>query len=58
MRIKNVRLKHIRGARDESEVVVRLADRWAGCLRAFLNGDLRFSQVINEAINKGLLKQN
>jgi hypothetical protein len=53
-----VKLKFIRGIRDESEPIIRLADRWAGCLRAFLNGEVEFSGVIKKAIDKGFLKEN
>jgi hypothetical protein len=38
LRIKGIRLKYVRSARDESEPMIRLADRWAGCIRDALEG--------------------
>jgi len=38
LRVSNIKLEQVRSARDESEPLIRLADRWAGCIRkAFLN---------------------
>jgi len=33
LRSKDIFLDHIRSVRDESEPCIRLADRWAGCIR-------------------------
>ncbi len=33
LRLKGIKLKYVRSARDESEPLIRLADRWAGCIR-------------------------
>lgn len=39
LRIGGLKLEMVRGRRDESEPIIRLADRWAGCVRdAFLSG--------------------
>jgi hypothetical protein len=33
LRIGGLKLKMVRGKRDESEPLIRLADMWAGCIR-------------------------
>ncbi|MDO8668612.1 MAG: hypothetical protein Q7K35_06045 [bacterium] len=39
LRIGGLKLEMVRGRRDESEPLIRLADMWAGCVRdAFLSG--------------------
>ncbi len=39
LRIGGLKIKTVRGRRDESEPLIRLADRWAGCIRdAFITG--------------------
>ncbi|MFA6306196.1 MAG: DUF3800 domain-containing protein [Patescibacteria group bacterium] len=39
LRIGGLKLKTVRGKRDESEPLIRLADMWAGCIRdAFFTG--------------------
>ncbi|MFH1575654.1 MAG: DUF3800 domain-containing protein [Candidatus Nealsonbacteria bacterium] len=39
LRLQKIKLEFIRSARDEGEPLIRLADRWAGCIRAsFLKG--------------------
>lgn len=38
LRVRGIRLGLVKSRRDESEPLIRLADRWAGCIRAsFLN---------------------
>ena len=34
LRLRKIKLEFVRSARDESEPLIRLADRWAGCIRA------------------------
>ena len=39
LRLGGLRIKTVRGERDESEPLIRLADMWAGCIRdAFITG--------------------
>ena len=39
LRIGGLKIKTVRGKRDESEPLIRLADMWAGCIRdAFFTG--------------------
>ncbi len=38
LRHKGIKLQYVRSARDESEPFIRLADRWAGCIRDALEG--------------------
>jgi hypothetical protein len=38
LRLRDVSLEMVRGRRDESEPLIRLADMWAGCIRAALAG--------------------
>jgi hypothetical protein len=58
LRSKHLRLRLVKGPTDESEVLIRLADRWAGCLRlALLNHSKDCEQLIARAEKKGLLKE-
>ena len=38
LRVRGVSLDLVRSRRDESEPLIRLADMWAGCVRASLEG--------------------
>ena len=46
-------LEKVRGRRDESEPVIRLADMWAGCIRAALQGSPEKGKVLEAALNLG-----
>jgi uncharacterized protein DUF3800 len=47
LRERGIKTEQVRGARDESEPLIRLADRWAGCIRAsFEENELAQSLVI------------
>jgi hypothetical protein len=41
----------VRDRRDESEPVIRLADMWAGCIRAALQGSPEEGKVLEAALN-------
>ena len=38
LRVRGVSLEKVRSRRDESEPIIRLADMWAGCIRAAREG--------------------
>lgn len=57
LRDRGIKLKYVRTARDESEPLIRLADRWAGCIRLGIKGSKQFFDLMSLAVNKGLLKR-
>jgi hypothetical protein len=61
LRLKDVKLKYVRSARDESEPLIRLADRWAGCIRDALEGktenkNLLSRDLLSRAEKNGYIK--
>lgn len=46
LRSHDIRLRHVRTARDESEPLIRLADMWAGCARAAALGNKQAEELI------------
>lgn len=52
LRSHDIRLRHVRSARDESEPLIRLADMWAGCARAASLGDKKAERVISHAYDQ------
>jgi|SRR3989344_2924001 len=57
LRIHNLRLRMVRGRRDENEPVLRLADMWAGCIRYATRGDKPSEDIYKLAIaSKYLVK--
>lgn len=58
LRTKHLHLKLVKGRRDESEVLIRLVDRFAGCLRqAFLDHNKECEELIFRAEKNGLLNE-
>lgn len=57
LRTKFVTLRLAKGIRDESEVLIRLADRWAGCIRMALLGNQQCKNLLEKATNNGVLKE-
>ena len=57
LRTENLKIKLAKGARDESESLIRLADRWAGCIRMALSGNKECKNLVSEAKNRGVLKE-
>lgn len=55
LRVKGIKTKHVRSVRDESEPLIRLADRWAGCIRASVEGSVAAQQVVVRALEQGYL---
>jgi hypothetical protein len=56
LRLRGVSLEMVRGRRDESEPLIRLADMWAGCIRAALLGGLEERAILNRATDLGYLR--
>jgi hypothetical protein len=49
LRHKGIKLQYVRSARDESEPFIRLADRWAGCIRDSLEGKEANTKILSKA---------
>jgi hypothetical protein len=49
LRSRGIKTAMVRTARDESEPMIRLADRWAGCIRASLEGDNENKNLLGRA---------
>ncbi len=56
LRLRGVKLEPVRSARDESEPLIRLADRWAGCIRASFLGKQNEKKLFESAREKGYLR--
>ena len=67
LRLRGLKLTLVQGRRDETDALIRLADRWAGCVRSGKEGRCRFKKNIinsrkvryghrnkNNPLNKGL----
>lgn len=57
LRVRGIRLEAVRSRRDESEPIIRLADRWAGCIRAAQSGRAAESKLLEHAQNSGYLSK-
>ena len=58
LRSRGLHLKLVKGPTDESEILIRLADRWAGCLRQALSQHNKdCEELVSGAQKKGLLKE-
>lgn len=57
LRVEGISLGMVRGRRDESEPLIRLADRWAGCIRAVLEGNRDAKPVVKRANQSGYLQE-
>jgi hypothetical protein len=51
LRVRDVCLEMVRGRRDESEPVIRLADMWAGCIRAAALGSCDEEKLLYRALD-------
>jgi len=56
LRQRGISLRMARARRDESEPLVRLADMWAGCIRAALHNVSEEKKLLNQAIAIGHLQ--
>ena len=52
LRLRGVKLRFIRSARDESEPLIRLADMWAGCLRGAFLGKKEEKEIYEKALRR------
>ena len=50
LREKGIKTQQVRSARDESEPLIRLADRWAGCIRRRFEGNEAAETLVVRAI--------
>lgn len=57
LRVQGVRLGLVKGKRDESEPLIRLADRWAGCIRLARSVPGQARQLVERAKRKGYLQE-
>ncbi len=57
LRLRGIRLEFIRGCRDESEPLIRLADRWAGCIRASFLGEKEEKEILVRAEEREYIKE-
>jgi hypothetical protein len=57
LRLKGIKTKHVRSARDESEPLIRLADRWAGCIRGSGEGNEHAHKIFLRAVEVNYLKE-
>lgn len=56
LRLQGIRLDFVKSQRDESEPFLRLADRWAGCIRAGSLGKRQSQQLYVNAQQSGYIK--
>jgi hypothetical protein len=57
LRLKGIQLTYVRSSRDESEPIIRLADRWAGCIRDALEGKEVSRKILAKAEKDKYIKQ-
>ena len=56
LRVKGIKTPYARSARDESEPLIRLADRWAGCIRDSFEHSPLDSELVAKGTRNGYLK--
>ena len=57
LRARGISLESVKSRRDESEPLIRLADRWAGCIRAAHLGRVAEKALRDKAIQNQRLKR-
>lgn len=57
LRVEGISLGMVKARRDESEPLIRLADRWAGCVRAALEGSKAGKALVKKAKQGGYLRE-
>ena len=57
LRARGVSLDRVKSRRDESEPLIRLADMWAGCIRAAQLGRQAEFDLLNQARQDGYLEE-
>jgi hypothetical protein len=56
LRSMGISLEFVRSRRDESEPLIRLADLWAGCIRAARSGRRPEQELVDAALRAGYLE--
>ena len=56
LRLRGVSLEMVRSRRDESEPIIRLADMWAGCIRAALLGRAEERALLKRAMETDYIR--
>ena len=56
-RTRGIRTAQVRTAHDEGEPLIRLADRWVGCIRASLEGNAKNQKLVEKAARKNHLRR-
>jgi hypothetical protein len=56
LRLRGVSLGMVRSRRDESEPLIRLADRWAGCIRGALSGHPEEQVLFERALSANYIR--
>ncbi len=57
LRVRNIKLEFVRSSRDESDPLIRLADRWAGCARAASLDRREEKEIFEKAERKSYIKK-
>lgn len=57
LRARGISLELVRSRRDESEPLIRLADMWAGCIRAARAGRVPEKMLLNTALSSGYMEE-
>ena len=57
LRVRKIKLELVRSKRDESEPLIRLADRWAGCIRSSFLKNREYTDIFDKAKNKKFIKE-
>jgi len=57
LRFSGISLQMVRSRRDESEPIIRLADMWAGCIRAALLGRREEGEILRRAAQSSYISR-
>jgi hypothetical protein len=57
LRVRKIKLELVKSRRDESEPLIRLADRWAGCIRLSFLNNKDYRNILEKAKNKRYIKE-
>lgn len=57
LRMKGISLSRVKSKRDESEALIRLADRWAGCISMGVEKGGIQKKILKDAIKQGYLRK-
>jgi hypothetical protein len=57
LRANGISLRMVKGKTDESDVIIRLADMWAGCIRSALLNEDDTKELFKRAKETGYLKE-